>query len=148
LKLAQAPIEVQHAYSESKISLTIASRVCQLPHDAQESLAQELRDGGEPAIVFKRYLEQPSPPVSAADLTQLMAGAAKSIESALNGLRQVATPADRVQTPSSRRVRDLVHMLERHHSGLLDLCETMKAPIAMAIELELLAAERRCEDAG
>jgi ParB-like chromosome segregation protein Spo0J len=148
LNLARAPLEVQSAYSESKISLTIAGRVCQLPRDTQESLARELRDGADPALVFKRYLEQPSRPAAAGNTGLLLARAAKSIESALIQLRQVATPADRVQTPISRRVRDLVHMLERHHSGLVALCETMKAPIAMAIELELLAAERGCEDAG
>jgi hypothetical protein len=60
LNLAQAPLEVQSAYSEGRISLTSASRVCQLPHDTQQSLAQDLRDGGDAAIVVKRYLEQPS----------------------------------------------------------------------------------------
>jgi hypothetical protein len=148
LNLAQAPIEVQHAYSENKISLTIASRVCQLRRDRLASLAQEIRDGGDPAIVVKWYLDRPSPPLTAEDLSQLMAGAAKSIESSLNGLRQVETPAGRIQTPSSQGVRDLVHMLEREHSGLLALGETLNALFATAMKLELATAERRCDDAG
>jgi ParB-like chromosome segregation protein Spo0J len=148
LNLARAPLEVQSAYSESKISLTIAGRVCQLPRDTQESLARELRHGDDPAIVVKRYLGKPSRPAPAGDTGQLLARAAKSIESALIQLGQVAAPADRVQTPSTQGVRDLVHMLERHHGELVALGETMKGPIAMAIELEMLVAERGCEDAG
>jgi hypothetical protein len=148
MKLARAPLEVQHAFSKSKISLTIASRVCQLPPAAQESLARELRDGGDPAIVVKRYLEQPSRPAAAGNTGQLLARAAKSIESALVQLRQVAAPTDRGRNPSSRRVRALVRDLERHHSELVALGQTLKASIEAAIKLELLASERGCEDAG
>jgi hypothetical protein len=94
LNLARAPLEVQSAYSEGKISLTIAGRVCQLPRDTQDSLARELRDGGDPAIVVKRYLEQPFRSTAAGNTGQLLARAAKSIESALVQLRQVAAPVD------------------------------------------------------
>ena len=148
LKLAQAPIEVQHAYSESKISLTTASRVCQLPHDAQESLAQDLRDGGEPAIVVKRYLEQPSRPIAAGNTGQLLTRAAMSIESALVQLDQVAAPADQGRNPTSRRIRALVRVLERHHSELVALDRTMKASTEAALELELLAAKWGRDNAG
>jgi ParB-like chromosome segregation protein Spo0J len=148
LNLARAPLEVQSAYSESKISLTIAGRVCQLPHDTQESIARELRDGGDPAIVVKRYLEQPSRPAAAGDTGQLLARAATSIESALIQLGQVAARADQGRIPGTRRVRALVRGLERHHGEVMALGQTLKASIAKAIELELLAAERRCDDAG
>jgi ParB/RepB/Spo0J family partition protein len=148
LNLARAPLEVQSAYSESKISLTIAGKVCQLPRDTQESLAREIRDGGDPAIVVKRYLEQPSRPAAAGDTGQLLARAAKSIESALNELRQVAAPADQGRTRNTRRIRTLVLGLERHHSEVVALGQTLKASIEVAIKRGLLAAGRGCEDAG
>jgi ParB/RepB/Spo0J family partition protein len=148
LNLAQAPLEVQHAYSEGRISLTAASRVCQLRHAARERLVQELRDGADPAIVVKRYLEQPSRLAAAGNTGQLLARAAKSIESALVQLRQVAAPADRGRNPSSQRVRALVRDLERHHSEIVALGQTLKASSAIAIKPELLASERGCDDAG
>jgi ParB-like chromosome segregation protein Spo0J len=147
LNLARAPFEVQCAYSESKISLTIAGRVCQLSHDTQESLARELRDGGDPAIVVKRYLEQPSRPAPAGDTGQLLAQAARSIESALVQLRQVAAPADGGQTRISRRVRTMVQGLERHHREVVALGQTLKASTEAAHELELLAAKWGRENA-
>jgi ParB-like chromosome segregation protein Spo0J len=141
LNLARAPLEVQSAYSEGKISLTTASRVCQLPHDAQESLAQELRDGDDPAIVVKRYLGKPSRPAPAGDTGQLLARAAKSIESALIQLGQVTARADQGRIPGTRRVRALVRGLERHHGEVMALGQTLKASTEAALELELLAAK-------
>jgi ParB-like chromosome segregation protein Spo0J len=141
LNLARAPLEVQSAYSESKISLTIAGRVCQLPHDTQESLARELRDGADPAIVVKRYLEQPSQPAAAGDTSQLLARAAKSIELALVNLRLVATAGEVGQTRISRRVRTMVQGLERHHSEVMALGQTLKASTEATLDLEPLAAK-------
>jgi ParB-like chromosome segregation protein Spo0J len=147
LNLAQAPLEVQHAYSASQISLTVASRVCKLPYSIRERLVQELREGGNPAIVVKRYLEQSSRPTVAANSGKILARAASSIDAALNQLRQVAAPAERGRTPGSRRVRGLIRGLERHHSELVALSQSSKASIATAIKLELLAADRGCDDA-
>jgi ParB/RepB/Spo0J family partition protein len=147
LNLARAPLEVQSAYSESKISLTIAGRVCQLPGVTQDNLARELRDGGDPAIVVKRYLEQPPRPAAAGNTSQSLARAAKSIESALVQLRLVATTDDVGKTRISRRVRTMVRGLERHQSEVIALGQSLKASTEAAHDLELLAAKWGRENA-
>lgn len=57
-----APLELQLAFDQGKLSLTIASRVAGLPHVDQNEIAERIADGEDPKEVAESFLEKKNGP--------------------------------------------------------------------------------------
>ncbi len=61
LNILIAPMEVQRAHSEGKLSMRLAEKVARLEEAAQEEIAGEIRAGGDPAAVVAARLPKAAP---------------------------------------------------------------------------------------
>ena len=57
IAVSRAPLEVQQAFDDERLSLTLAARVAAMPTEQQELIADALRDGGDATQVVTSHIE-------------------------------------------------------------------------------------------